>query len=111
MLNAQTDGPLLRLDALSLEYRTRDSRVRAAHEVSFDVWPGDRFILLGASGCGKSSLLKAIGGFLTPVSGTIRLEGDVVTKPGPDRMMVFQEFDQLPPWKTCLLYTSDAADE
>ncbi|MDT3522520.1 ABC transporter ATP-binding protein [Cronobacter sakazakii] len=102
MQNAQTHGPLLRLDALSLEYRTRESRVRAAHEVSFDVWPGDRFILLGPSGCGKSSLLKAIGGFLAPVSGTIRLDGDVVTKPGPERMMVFQEFDQLPPWKTVL---------
>ncbi|EKY2064171.1 ATP-binding cassette domain-containing protein, partial [Cronobacter sakazakii] len=101
-MQTQTHGPLLRLDALSLEYRTRESRVRAAHEVSFDVWPGDRFILLGPSGCGKSSLLKAIGGFLAPVSGTIRLDGDVVTKPGPERMMVFQEFDQLPPWKTVL---------
>ncbi|EOW6644361.1 ABC transporter ATP-binding protein [Cronobacter muytjensii] len=102
MLTAQNEGPLLRLDALSLEYRTRERRVRAAHEITFDVWPGDRFILLGPSGCGKSSLLKAIGGFLVPVSGTIHLEGDVVTKPGPDRMMVFQEFDQLPPWKTVL---------
>ncbi|EPH6764943.1 ATP-binding cassette domain-containing protein, partial [Cronobacter dublinensis] len=75
MLTVHNQGPLLRLDALSLEYRTRESRVRATHEVSFDVWPGDRFILLGPSGCGKSSLLKAIGGFMTPVSGTIRLEG------------------------------------
>ncbi|NCH70953.1 ABC transporter ATP-binding protein [Cronobacter dublinensis] len=102
MLTVHNQGPLLRLDALSLEYRTRESRVRATHEVSFDVWPGDRFILLGPSGCGKSSLLKAIGGFMTPVSGTIRLEGDVVTKPDPERMMVFQEFDQLPPWKTVM---------
>ncbi|EOC0828403.1 ABC transporter ATP-binding protein, partial [Cronobacter sakazakii] len=37
-MQTQTHGPLLRLDALSLEYRTRESRVRAAHEVSFDVW-------------------------------------------------------------------------
>ncbi|MBE8208074.1 ATP-binding cassette domain-containing protein, partial [Leptospira borgpetersenii serovar Ballum] len=97
-----THDVLLRLHELRLKYRSRGSRVRAAHEVSFDVWPGDRFILLGPSGCGKSSLLKAIGGFLAPVSGTIRLEGDVVTKPGPERMMVSQEFDQLPPWKTVL---------
>jgi NitT/TauT family transport system ATP-binding protein len=45
-------------------------------------------------------LLKAVGGYLTPVEGTIRLKGERVTRPGPDRMMVFQEFDQLLPWKT-----------
>ena len=54
----------------------------------------------GRPGCGKSTLLKAIGGYLTPVEGEIRLKGEVVTRPGPDRMMVFQEFDQLLPWKT-----------
>ena len=37
---------------------------------------------------------------MTPVEGEIRLKGQKVTKPGPDRMMVFQEFDQLLPWKT-----------
>src|SRR5690606_32939373 len=61
---------------------------------------GDRFILLGPSGCGKSTLLKAVGGYLTPVEGDIRLKGAAVQRPGPDRMMVFQEFDQLLPWKT-----------
>jgi NitT/TauT family transport system ATP-binding protein len=44
--------------------------------------------------------LKGVAGFLTPVEGTIRLGGNEVTEPGPNRMMVFQEFDQLPPWKT-----------
>lgn len=94
--------PLLQVDGVGLEYRTRHKRVRATHDVSFDVYPGDRFILLGPSGCGKSSLLKAIGGFLPPVEGQIRLEGRAIVEPGPDRMMVFQEFDQLPPWKTVL---------
>lgn len=94
--------PLLQADGVGLEYRTRQKRVRATHDVSFDVYPGDRFVLLGPSGCGKSSLLKSIGGFLPPVDGEIRLEGQVITEPGPDRMMVFQEFDQLPPWKTVL---------
>ena len=100
MTALRPQGPLLEVKNVDLEYRTRQSRVRATHQVTFDVWPTDRFILLGPSGCGKSSLLKAIGGFLSPVNGTIALEGDNVTQPGPERMMVFQEFDQLPPWKT-----------
>jgi NitT/TauT family transport system ATP-binding protein len=64
------------------------------------VFSGDRYVLLGPSGCGKSTLLKAIGGYLRPSEGSIKLRGKEVTRPGPDRMMVFQEFDQLFPWLT-----------
>jgi NitT/TauT family transport system ATP-binding protein len=64
------------------------------------VLPFDRFVLLGQSGCGKSTLLKAIGGYIEPVEGQITLNGAEIHKPGPDRVMVFQEFDQLLPWKT-----------
>ncbi|WP_413723315.1 ABC transporter ATP-binding protein [Sodalis sp. RH24] len=99
---APDNAPLLRVGALNLEYRTRQRVVRATHDVSFDVFPADRFVLLGPSGCGKSSLLKAVGGFLPAVGGSILLDGERVTQPGPDRLMVFQEFDQLPPWKTVL---------
>ncbi|EOW2300699.1 ABC transporter ATP-binding protein, partial [Pseudomonas aeruginosa] len=60
----------------------------------------DRFVLLGPSGCGKSTLLKAVAGFIPPSEGEIRLQGQAVRAPGPDRIVVFQEFDQLPPWKT-----------
>jgi NitT/TauT family transport system ATP-binding protein len=73
--------------------------LRAEH-VSFDVHRGDRFVLLGPSGCGKSTLLKAVGGFIAPRAGSLRLAGKPITAPGPDRIVVFQEFDQLPPWKT-----------
>ncbi|NDL65250.1 ABC transporter ATP-binding protein [Acerihabitans arboris] len=99
---APDGAPLLRVGALNLEYRTHHRVVRATHDVSFDVFPADRFVLLGPSGCGKSSLLKAVGGFLPAMSGSIMLDGERVTQPGPDRLMVFQEFDQLPPWKTVL---------
>jgi NitT/TauT family transport system ATP-binding protein len=92
--------PVLSLKDVTLRYQTDSSIVTAAYRVSFDVYRGDRFILLGASGCGKSSLLKAVGGFLKPAAGEIRLDGRIVDAPGPDRMMVFQEFDQLLPWKT-----------
>lgn len=98
-LNA-TGPALLSVDQVSLEYRTPQRVVRATHQVSFEIDPADRFILLGPSGCGKSTLLKAVAGFHAPCEGQIRLQGQAVTAPGPDRMVVFQEFDQLPPWKT-----------
>lgn len=99
-------APLLAVDGVSLEYRAAGGVghvahvVRATHRVSFDVHAADRFVLLGASGCGKSTLLKAVAGFIEPVEGEIRLDGQAVSGPGPDRIVVFQEFDQLPPWKT-----------
>jgi NitT/TauT family transport system ATP-binding protein len=99
MAHEATD-PLLRVDGVTLQYKTREHLVTATFRVSFDVLPSDRFVLLGPSGCGKSTLLKGVGGYLNPVEGTIRLRGHEVTRPGPDRVMVFQEFDQLLPWKT-----------
>ncbi|OYX11617.1 MAG: ABC transporter [Rhizobiales bacterium 32-66-8] len=92
--------PVLTADDVSLQYKTRDHLVTATWRVSFKVHRGDRFVLLGPSGCGKSSLLKAAAGFIQPVEGRIRLNGQEITGPGPDRMMVFQEFDQLLPWKS-----------
>jgi NitT/TauT family transport system ATP-binding protein len=97
---APLSAPLLAVENVTLEYRADARVVRATQNVSFDVWQTDRFILLGASGCGKSTLLKAVGGFVTPREGRILLAGEPVSEPGPDRVMVFQEFDQLPPWKT-----------
>lgn len=91
---------ILKVRDVTLQYKTSDHLVTATSRVSFEIHAGDRFVLLGPSGCGKSTLLKAIAGFIKPVEGTISLKGQSVVGPGPDRMMVFQEFDQLLPWKT-----------
>lgn len=99
-LSRVATSSLLQVDRLSLEYRTAQRVVRATHQVSFEIDQADRFVLLGPSGCGKSTLLKAVAGFIAPSEGQILLEGARVTGPGPDRIVVFQEFDQLPPWKT-----------
>jgi len=93
-------APLLEVKGVTLQYKTKDYLVTATYRVDFEVFQSDRFVLLGPSGCGKSTLLKAVGGYMRPVEGVIRLKGQDVSKPGPDRMMVFQEFDQLLPWKT-----------
>jgi len=95
-------APLVQVDGVTLEYKTTNHRVTATYRVSFDVHRADRFVLLGPSGCGKSTLLKAVGGYMSPIEGKITLKGKTITRPGPDRMMVFQEFDQLLPWKTVL---------
>jgi NitT/TauT family transport system ATP-binding protein len=92
--------PLLDVSGVTIQYKTPQHLVTATYQVSFAVHPGDRYVILGPSGCGKSTLLKAVGGFLDPVEGQIRLRDRKVVAPGPDRMMVFQEFEQLMPWKT-----------
>ncbi|MGN6460867.1 MAG: ABC transporter ATP-binding protein [Pseudolabrys sp.] len=99
---AKAPSPILDVRGATLQYKTPKHLVTATYKVDFDVYQSDRFVLLGPSGCGKSTLLKAVGGFMQPVEGTIRVRDRVVKAPGPDRMMVFQEFEQLMPWKTIL---------
>ena len=103
---ASTDSdsgqPLLDVRGVTIQYKTQHHLITATYRVSFKVLQGDRFVVVGPSGCGKSTLLKAVGGYLTPTEGDIRLKGELITRPGPDRLMVFQEFDQLLPWMTVL---------
>ena len=97
-----SSAPLLQVEGVTLQYQTGQRLIRAAYRVNFNVLRSDRFVILGPSGCGKSTILKAVGGYVQPVEGRILLEGSAVTAPGPDRVFVFQEFDQLLPWKTVL---------
>src|ERR1700683_3317834 len=91
---------MLAVRGVTLQYRTKDHLVTATYRVSFNVGESDRFVILGPSGCGKSTILKAVGGYISPVEGSISVNGTKVKAPGPDRVLVFQEFDQLLPWKT-----------
>jgi NitT/TauT family transport system ATP-binding protein len=93
-------GPLLKVDGVTLQYKTPHTLVTATYRVDFSVERSDRYVLLGPSGCGKSTLLKAVGGYIKPTEGRITLDGREIVRPGPDRVMVFQEFDQLLAWKT-----------
>jgi NitT/TauT family transport system ATP-binding protein len=97
---APTVAPILDVSGVTLQYKTKEHLITATYRVDFQVYPADRFVLLGPSGCGKSTLLKGVAGYMKPVEGTMKLKGREITEPGPDRVMVFQEFDQLLPWKT-----------
>jgi NitT/TauT family transport system ATP-binding protein len=93
-------APILEVQGVTLQYKTKEHLITATYRVDFSVYTADRFVLLGPSGCGKSTLLKGVAGFMRPVEGEMRLKGRRIVSPGPDRVMVFQEFDQLLPWKT-----------
>ena len=93
---------LLDVKGVTLRYKTSSVVVTATDKVSFEVNRSDRFVLLGPSGCGKSTLLKAVGGYMQPSEGEMQINGRKIVEPGADRMMIFQEFDQLLPWKTVL---------
>ena len=96
--SASADG--IDIEHLSFAYRTRTgTEVRALDDVSLAVPAASFHALLGPSGCGKSTLLYCIGGFLPVSAGSIRTSKGVVTGPGPERGVVFQNF-ALFPWKT-----------
>ena len=65
-------------------------------DIDLDVQPGEFVSLIGHSGCGKSTILKAIGGLLPIDSGSIQLDGVPIEGAGPDRAMVFQHYSLLP---------------
>ena len=97
---AREKKPLLSVEHAQIGYVVDGKAHVAVGDVSFEVFPGEKLMLLGPSGCGKSTLLKAVAGFIEPFAGNIKLATRDILVPGPDRAVVFQEFDQLFPWKS-----------
>ncbi|NKX86621.1 ABC transporter ATP-binding protein [Nocardia coubleae] len=88
-------GMRLDLESVRVGYGTRT----VVRELDLSIGAGEILVLVGKSGCGKSTLLRAIAGLREPSGGTIRADGDVVTRPSADRALVFQD-DALLPWRT-----------
>ena len=87
----------LRLTNVTKTFETAGQTVEALKPINLEIQEGEFVVLFGPSGCGKSTLLNLIAGFQAPTSGEITLEGQPVTRPGSDRLMVFQEH-ALFPW-------------
>lgn len=89
----------LSIKNVSKVYETPRGPFTVLDGVDLDVQAGEFICLIGHSGCGKTTLLNMVSGFSTPTQGEVRVEGRLITKPGPDRMVVFQNYCLLP-WKT-----------
>ena len=89
--------PQLDIRHVGVRYATKTGTVDALSDVNLDMADGDFLVAIGASGCGKTTLLNCIAGFLPVTEGTIELDGKPVTAPGADRGVVFQKH-ALMPW-------------
>jgi nitrate ABC transporter ATP-binding subunit len=91
--------PFLTIDRVTKVYPTANGPATILDGIDLDVNEGEFICLIGHSGCGKSTLLNMVSGFNTPTSGSVTLQDRTITEPGPDRMMVFQNYCLLP-WLT-----------
>lgn len=89
----------LRIENVSKVYPTPKGEYVVLKDVNLYIQEGEFICLIGHSGCGKSTLLNMVGGFSEPSIGEVTVNGKLITKPGPDRMVVFQGYALLP-WLT-----------
>ena len=95
----RSDTGHVKIEDVSIVFGSGASAHTAVTETAIDVQPGEFVCILGPSGCGKSTLLNSVAGYVAPTTGRVLVDGDPVTKPGPERGMVFQQYS-LFPWKT-----------
>jgi nitrate ABC transporter ATP-binding subunit len=88
--------PYLVIDSVSKAYPTPQGPYTVIENIDLTVYEGEFICLIGHSGCGKSTLLDMVAGFRKPSQGEVRLQTKRITQPGPDRMVVFQNYSLLP---------------
>ncbi|NJO42172.1 MAG: ATP-binding cassette domain-containing protein [Cyanobacteria bacterium CRU_2_1] len=89
----------LAIENVSKVYPTPKGDYTVLEGVNLTVREGEFICMIGHSGCGKTTLLNMVSGFAQPTDGKVQLQEQIITKPGPDRMVVFQNYCLLP-WKT-----------
>ncbi|OLC36681.1 MAG: nitrate ABC transporter ATP-binding protein [Candidatus Rokubacteria bacterium 13_1_40CM_4_69_5] len=90
----------MELRHIGFEYAGAERAVVALRDISFGVGESEFVCVVGRSGCGKTTLLNIVAGFLQPTKGEVLIGGKAVTGKGLDRGIVFQDFAQLFPWRT-----------
>jgi NitT/TauT family transport system ATP-binding protein len=96
------DNMILEIKNLTKNFMQNGNKLEVLKDLNFRVNEGEFLCILGTTGCGKSTLLKAIAGFGKIDYGSIVLSGKEISKPEISRIMVFQDSNQLFPWKTVL---------
>jgi nitrate ABC transporter ATP-binding subunit len=91
-----TTEAYLSLRNVSKVFNTSRGPVTALRDINLDIQRGEFVSLIGHSGCGKSTLLSMIAGLQRESGGSVTLDGRPITKPGPDRGVVFQNYSLLP---------------
>jgi ABC-type taurine transport system ATPase subunit len=92
--------PLIEFRRTSMEYlSTSGERTTVFQAINLTIYEGELFCVIGQSGCGKTTLLNIIAGFVMPTSGDALANGRQIEEPGADRGCVFQEYS-LFPWLT-----------
>ncbi|MEJ8819427.1 ABC transporter ATP-binding protein [Lacibacter sp. H407] len=99
----------IEINNVSVSFKTPTGVYTAVKEISLNVKKGEIVALIGHSGCGKSTLMGTISGMVKPTSGEVIANGNVVSKPGPDRGIVFQNYSLLP-WLSVYSNIYEAVD-
>jgi bicarbonate transport system ATP-binding protein len=86
----------LELEKVTKIYPAQSGPNVVIKDINLTVKEGEFICIIGHSGCGKSTLLNTISGFAVPDAGEVRMRGKKITKPGPDRMVVFQNYSLMP---------------
>jgi nitrate/nitrite transport system ATP-binding protein len=102
-------GTSIGINNVSVSFKTSKGVYTAVKDISINVKKGEIVTLIGHSGCGKSTLMGTISGMVRPSSGQVTANGAVVSKPGPDRGIVFQNYSLLP-WLTVYKNIYEAVD-
>lgn len=88
--------PFLELKNVSKSYGSGDKRTEVLRDVNLSIEEGEFVAIVGYSGAGKTTLISMIAGLLKPDTGTVKLRGELITEPSPERGMVFQNYSLLP---------------
>ena len=96
---ALNPSPSIVIDGITVSFKTPKGIFTAIKDISLAVKKGEIVSFIGHSGCGKSTLMGTISGMVKATKGTVTANGKIVTKPGPDRGLVFQNYSLLP-WLT-----------
>jgi nitrate/nitrite transport system ATP-binding protein len=101
--------PSIEINNVTVSFKTGNGIYTAVKEISLTVNKGEIVSLIGHSGCGKSTLMGTISGMVKPTAGSVKANGMLVTKPGPDRGIVFQNYSLLP-WLSVYRNIYEAVD-